>query len=188
MDLILSKWPDLVINILGVLIGGLLAYGVAKWQISRQAKDKKTDDLKLLSNKFEKVCIEVRDNRNIAEQLYKTLRDVGSSATVEEWRYFITIGNKLSSFYFKDIIRTGLNELLPNNVNQELYTAHECSQDLYHFIQQCANHSFALRSIPNPKDDLSLPLNNLKTYSKTVWEKLKYSTEVLDKHKGTDLD
>ncbi|WP_199624790.1 hypothetical protein [Paenibacillus alkalitolerans] len=186
MNLLLSKWPDLIINILGVLIGGLLAYVIAKWQITRQSKDKLKDDLKLLDNKYLKVCVEARDNRNTAEQLYKAIRDVGPEATLEEWHYFISIGNKLSFLYFHDILRSGLNNLLPDKVNDEMYTANEMAQNLYHYIQQCANHSFALRSIPNPKVGLNLPLENLKTYSKTVWDHLKYSVDVLYKHKDKE--
>jgi hypothetical protein len=183
-DDLLSKWPDLLINILGVLIGGLLAYGIAKWQISRQAEDKKKEDLKLLSNKFEKACVEIRDNRNKAEHLYKAMRESSKEATVQEWNYFISIGNSLSFVYYHDIIRSGLNNLLPDSVNNELYSAYDMTQDLFNFIQQCYNQSLALRSIPNPKVALTMPQDNLKTYSKTVWDHLNRSVDILYKHKN----
>lgn len=183
LENLLSKWPDLVINILGVLIGGLLAYAIAAWQIARQAKDKKKDDILLLKYKFSKICVETRDNRNTVEQLYKALQIASKSATPQEWNYFVAIGNSLGFLYYHDIIRTGLINLLPDEVNRELYNAYDHSQDLFNFIQQCYHQSQALHSIPNPQVNLTLPQDNLKTYSKTVWDLLKHSVDILYKHK-----
>jgi len=183
LDDLIIKWPDLIINIFGVAIGGLLAYGIARWQINIQEKKQNAKDMKLLLRKFEHVCIELRDNRNSIRSLYEILRENGLVVTREQWNYYKAVADSFSLFHFHEIVRTDLVNILPNEIQFELFNSYDHVKTLYHMVHQAANLSFALHSTPSPSVDLTLPLTNLITYTNTTLSHLDYSVDLFYKHK-----
>jgi hypothetical protein len=183
---LIEKLPDLIVNIVGVAMGALLAYIVARWQINRQGKDKIHDEEQLLRIKYERLCIELRDNKNTVNQFSEALGIIGKHANSLEWEWLKSIVNALSTEYYKDLLRSGLNRRLEQTIDKEIFSSYTMIDGLYHMVHQSAKYNIALLSMSNPPVEITLPISNVATYTNTVLEHLKYSVKALYDYKDSN--
>ncbi|MCL6605662.1 MAG: hypothetical protein K6T94_22595 [Paenibacillus sp.] len=180
MDELTNKWPELVITISGVFLGAILALWLAKWQLSRQAQEKLKEEKITLQHKYDRILIELRENRDSIKVLSEALGESSVDTTHQEWEYMISIANSLSLYLYHDLINTSLNKLLYQDIDKELYNSYKYVQELYHYVHKQAKYHFALKSIPNPRTQLNTPYKNLSKFTNTVLDHLDYSVNLLD--------
>lgn len=183
MDELLQKWPDLVVNILGVILGGLVAYWLARWQFKHQDRKKKKEELTFLAPIYEKLLIEVRDNRNMVNELITGVDNSHLNPSENEWKYFAAIGECFSFHYYYEINRLNLITHLPQDIREEVDNAFAFTKDLQNYINKNYTLHNALRSVPNPTMQLNVPANNLRVYTDIVKDRLDYSVKTLYAHK-----
>lgn len=180
----MSKWPDLVVNILGVLFSGLLAFQIAKWQVTKQTRDEVVKEKKLLALRFDRMKIEVRDNRNRVQQLLSTL-DNSNNSRMDLWEWAITIVNSFSTLDYDRFLSSGLQKYLPWDVERQLYNSYDEVIGLSHMVNQAAAaHKFYL-GYSGDEQSSNQQLQNVRTYANTVLTGLKDTVILIYKHAET---
>lgn len=186
--MLLEKWPDLVINVFGVALGFIGGWwsssSIVKWQIKKQSEDQLRKDLDTLKFLYHRATLELRDNRNKTEQLCRTI-DLSKNARKDMWEWINAIADAYLFDAYYELMRSGASRLLPSDIQNELYTSHEMIVDLIHMIKQSkAAHSFYY-GYSGDENSANLLFNNTKTYSRTVFEHLKYAVDIVYKYNDT---
>lgn len=183
---LLSKWPDLFVTFMGAsigVIGGWLCSSrIAKWQLNKQTELETKNDLELLKIKFDRVVIELRNNKYEVKKITKTLDKINHSR-LDMWDWIDTIVETLSFKHYEGLIHSGLNKYLPKHIDQELYKSYDMLFGLLHMVKQSRMaHVFHYGYSANKKAADQL-YENVTTYSKTVFRHLDYSTDIIYKYK-----
>lgn len=163
-DKIIDKIIDLIINIVGVMIGGLLAYILAKWQMKKQNENKEDEEKRILKLKLQRCFIEFEYNQKMIEQLWNTMRDTGVYPKDEQWEYYLSINNSLSFLHYEDLVRTGLNNKLPEDIDNKIFDIYSKTIDIYNLTTQSYRETKSLKSNPNPNKNIEKPALDLVNY------------------------
>lgn len=178
---LLSKWPDFTITFLGVFGGGIAAFWVARWQIKQEAKESFEKEREIFKCKFNRVKLELRDNRNSVKQLQRIL-DKSKNARLDLWIWAKTITNSFSTFAYDDLLQSGLDRHLPKRVEGHLFSSYSMVKGLRDMVKQAlAGHEFIGGYQGNNKQQ-NLLFSNVKTYAQTVHNHLEYCVTKLYKY------
>lgn len=170
--MLINKWPDLVVTFLGISLGGLFAFVIAKWGINKQTKNDIEKGKYLLGTKLDRVKIEIRDNRNRVQQLISAL-DNSQASRADLLAWATAIVNSFSTSDYDRLMSTGLQKnSLPWGVEQEIYGAYDDLAGLSHMVEQaCATQNIHLVG--------KLQFQNVKTYSNTILTGLNKAVNVI---------
>lgn len=170
--MLINKWPDLVVTFLGVLLGGLLAFGIANWGIKKQTKNDMKKEKYLLGMKLDRAKMEIRDNRNRVQQLISALGN-SQASRADLWAWATAIVNSFSTSDYDRLIRTGLQKgSLPWDVEQVIYAAYDDLAGLSHMVKK-AGASQNIYQVGN------LQFQNVKTYSNTIFSGLNEAADII---------
>jgi hypothetical protein len=185
LNTLLEKWPDFVINVLGVALGFIGGWwsssNIAKWQVKKQKEDQERKDFDTLKFLFQRTVLELRDNRNKTENLCRTI-ELSRNSRKDMWEWVNAIADTYLFDAYYELMKSGTSRLLLTDIQNELFTSYEMIVDLTHMIKQSkAAHSFYLGYAAD-EDSANMQFNNTKTYATTVFEHLTYAVDIVYKH------
>jgi len=133
---------DLLTDIFGVTIGGLIAFFIARWQLKRQSsieEKKKIENLKVI---FDRIKKELEKNKGILVDLKGKFRK-SNNARKDLWNWGLTYVNSLRFHSYYNLINTGLETLLPKDIEKDIYSAYQSLEDIMHWTKQAVvGHDF----------------------------------------------
>uniref|UniRef100_UPI001F2F4682 hypothetical protein n=1 Tax=Paenibacillus alkalitolerans TaxID=2799335 RepID=UPI001F2F4682 len=138
---------DLCINILGVLIGGLIAYRIARWQFEANETFESRKNQTLLRENINRITEELRKNLGIIIELKGVLNKNENSKNdilhILEWG--MTYVDSFSFFSFKHLSNSYLSTLLPTSLERYIFDSYNELENLKNWYKQTSKaHSFYL--------------------------------------------
>lgn len=149
---LLEQWPDLIGTFYGVLLGGLATFGIVRWQINEERRNREENDREFLALLVEHVNREIGKNLRVLRDLEHAL-DQSPEARLEVWDWAVTIVGSFSSQAHDDLYRTGLQRYLPSEFEEEIRNANAIVFDIRNRARQArAHHTFNQTYRPESRD------------------------------------
>ncbi|MEJ6952094.1 hypothetical protein [Natronospora cellulosivora (SeqCode)] len=181
INIIINKIPDLLVTIFGVFIGGILTFGVAKWQISKQSKLELERDYELLKLLFNRVKLEIRDNKNTLTNLREVL---GSSrhARVDVFVWADKVADSISFEAYNKLKDSGLHRKLDIKIENEIYTSYKMTDEIFNMVKASLYKVKFYYGYGKGQEEIDKVLNDLKVHLNTVNDHLIYSINLLNNY------
>lgn len=135
LEVALALWPDLLVNAVGVLIGGVGALAVARWRIQRQTAAERQRDRNHIASSLEWLWMETRENEDLVTELRRVL-DRGSTPRADLLRWAGSIAEALSFNAYADLIRSGYHRRLPAGPEQLILRTYQMTTSLRNTLRQ----------------------------------------------------
>ena len=103
--------------------------------MKKQDKESYKKDAELIRFHIEKINIELRDNKNITNELIKIIKNVCNSRN-DIWDWAISIVDSYSYNAYRDFLRTNLNRKLPINIERSIFYAYNDLEGLMHMVNK----------------------------------------------------
>ncbi len=132
---ILGLWPELLVNAVGVLIGGIGALAVARWRIQRQTATERQRDRNHIVSSLEWLWLETKENEELVTELRRVL-DRGSTPRADLLRWAGSIAEALSFNAYADLIRSGYHRRLPASAEQLILRTYQMTTSLRNTLRQ----------------------------------------------------
>lgn len=172
---LLDRWPDFAVTLGGVLFGALLALwierGVAHWQLRRQREAEERRNHEYLLSHVDRLKFEIRDNAATVRHLQYFL-EKSPHARVDLFRLAGKSVATLSISAYEDLVRSGLQQLLPEEIQSDFFDARQRTVGLKAMVEagEPAVEFYLGYGVDQKSADLHL--ENVKTYSQTVFDGL----------------
>ncbi len=139
---LVRQWPELVSTFYGVLLGGLAALAVVRWQLSEERKTREGHDKEFLTFLVEHVNREITKNTRTLEDLIEACQQ-SVKARTEIWDWAATIVGAFTSEAHNDLYRTGLQRYLPASFEERIRRGNTIAIDIRNQVRQArAQHIF----------------------------------------------
>ncbi|MEJ2153136.1 MAG: hypothetical protein P8Y29_09360 [Gemmatimonadota bacterium] len=139
---LVRQWPELVSTFYGVLLGGLAALAVVKWQLGEERKTREGHDKEFLTFLVEHVNREITKNTRTLEDLIEACQQ-STEARIEIWDWAATIVGAFTTEAHNDLYRTGLQRYLPSSFEEQIRRGNTIAIDIGNQIRQArAQHIF----------------------------------------------
>lgn len=180
-EVLLAKWPDFVVTVLGVLVGVppalWIGWKLAQWQMAREREAEERRDLGFLLAHLDRVKVEIRDNQQTAAHLIPLLDQAGPANQLAKADLFRWAGKRaeaLSVAAYEDVASSGLHRKLPINIQRELFAARQDAVSLKYMMStgQPAVEFYIRFGKSQELDEL---IQNARTYARTVHDSLDHS-------------
>lgn len=135
LDQLASLWPELVANTIGVLLGGVGALALARWQLRRQSSEEKERSREHLKAVLDWLRLELHENEELIQELRRVfLRDRAPRADLLRWA--ATIAQALTLEAHAELVRGGHHRRLPAEVESQLFRAYQATSSLRNALRQ----------------------------------------------------
>ncbi len=139
---LVRQWPELVSTFYGVLLGGLAALAVVKWQLGEERKTREGHDKEFLTFLVEHVNREITKNTRTLEDLIDACQQ-SVEARIEIWDWAATIVGAFTTEAHNDLYRTGLQRYLPGSFEERIRRGNTIAIDIGNQVRQArAQHIF----------------------------------------------
>lgn len=139
---LVRQWPELVSTFYGVLLGGLAALAVVRWQLGEERKTREGHDKEFLTFLVEHVNRELTKNTRTLENLIEACQQ-SIEARIEIWDWAGTIVGSFTSEAHNDLYRTGLQRYLPGSFEEQIRRGNTIAIDIGNQVRQArAQHIF----------------------------------------------
>jgi hypothetical protein len=139
---LVRQWPELVSTFYGVLLGGLAALAVVKWQLGEERKTREGHDKEFLTFLVEHVNREITKNTRTLDDLIEACQQ-SVEARIEIWDWATTIVGAFTTEAHNDLYRTGLQRYLPVSFEEQIRRGNTIAIDIGNQIRQArAQHIF----------------------------------------------
>lgn len=130
-----SFWPELIANTIGVLLGGIGALALARWQMRRQSAEQRERNREHLKAVLDWVRLELHENQELIEELQRVLRrDQPTRSDLLRWA--ATIAQALTLDAHAELVRGGHHRRLPAEVESQLLKAYQATSALRNSLRQ----------------------------------------------------
>lgn len=174
---LINRWPDFIVTFFSILLGGLVAFWIAKWQVSKQNTATILREKELLSKLFGRVKIELQNNRNRVKQLQEALGD-SKNIRVDILEWAITIIDSFSSNAYAALTNLGLQRNLPQSVELTLYNSYDMINNLAHMVKQTLAEIRFFWGYGGGNEKSDILYENIKNFSQTVLEYLENAVKI----------
>lgn len=137
MDLqqLVGLWPELVVNTVGVLLGGVGALGLARWQMRRQTWAERERSREHLKAVLDWARLEITENLDLIAELQRVFqRDRAGRADLLRWA--ATIAEALSLEAHAELVRGGHHRRLPAELESQLLRGYQAISALRNALRQ----------------------------------------------------
>lgn len=135
LEQLVHLWPELVVNAVGVLLGGIGALGLARWQMRRQSSAERERSREHLKAVLDWVRLELQENEELIEELQRVFRrDRAGRADLLRWA--ATIAQALTLEAHAELLRGGHHRRLPADVESQLFRAYQATSALRNGLRQ----------------------------------------------------
>ncbi len=131
----MSLWPELVANTIGVLLGGIGALALARWQLHRRSAEERERTREHVKAVLDWARLELDENLELIEELQRVFsRDRAGRADLLRWA--ATIGDALSLEAHAELVRGGHHRRLPGAVETQFLRAYQAVRALRNSLRQ----------------------------------------------------
>lgn len=180
-EVLLAKWPDFVVTVLGILVGVppalWIGWKLAQWQMAREMEEEERRDLSFLLAHLDRVKVEIRDNQQTVAHLIPLLdqaRPANQPAKADLFRWAGKRAEALFVAAYEDLASSGLHHKLPMDIQRELFAARQDAVGLRYMMStgQPAVEFYVRFGKNQELDQLIL---NARNYAGTVHDNLAHS-------------
>lgn len=135
LDQLASLWPELVANTVGVLLGGVGALALARWQLRRQSSEERERSQEHLKAVLDWVRLEQNENVELIEEIRRVFqRDRAARSDLLRWA--ATIAQALTLDAHAELVRGGHHRRLPAEVESQVFRAYHATSALKNALRQ----------------------------------------------------
>lgn len=135
LDQLASLWPELVANTVGVLLGGIGALALARWQLRRQSSEERERNREHLKAVLDWVRLEQNENEELIEEIRRVFqRDRAARPDLLRWA--ATIAQALTLDAHAELVRGGHHRRLPAEVERQVFRAYHATSTLRNALRQ----------------------------------------------------
>ncbi len=135
LDQLASLWPELIGNTVGVLLGGIGALTLARWQLRRRSSEEKERSREHLKAVLDWVTLELHENEELIREIRRVFgRDRPTRADLLRWA--ATIAQALALDAHAELVRGGHHRRLPAEVESQLFRAYQATSSLRNALRQ----------------------------------------------------
>ena len=175
-------------NWFATMIGAIIGIPIALWITRVQQKEQERREAKRREERLhlflERVKLELRSNRNQVKELRFALTQ-SSHARADLWEWTTTIVDSFSFAAYNDLIETGLHRLLPQEVEDGLYSSYNELTGLLHKVRQAKAELMFVYGHGGDKKRLDQRLNDVQSDSQNTLDQLDNALSVLDDYQST---
>ena len=135
LDQLASLWPELVANTVGVLLGGIGALALARWQLGRQSSEERERSREHLKAVLDWVRLELHDNQELVEEIRRVFRR-DRAARADLLRWAATIAQALTLDAHAELVRGGHHRRLPAEVESQVFRGYQATSALRNALRQ----------------------------------------------------
>ncbi|MBD0381370.1 hypothetical protein [Paenibacillus sedimenti] len=171
-------FTSLITSILGVLIGGLIAYKIVRWQFESQEIVQSRKNQVLLRENVGRVRKELFYNLGILTELCGVLNKSNTSRTdILDWGMVYV--ESFSFFSFKHLSNSYLHPMLPTILEKEIFESYSELETLIHCYKKILKtYNFSLsvygsqEEAANEFDSLKMNINQVRNKLETGIKKI----------------
>jgi predicted DNA-binding transcriptional regulator len=167
-------YADYIVNFLSVFIAVLAAFFIAKWQLGQQKRLEDEKNNILLQTYLRRVTFELNFNKSNLIILREIISKQ-SRSRVDHWDWMFTIADSFQKTAYEDLLRTGLQKLLPSRVEKSMFITYRMIDTLFAFIKQgraITSYSYGCTGSGDIADG---HFDGVKNYANTVLKRVKYT-------------
>lgn len=132
---LIALWPELVVNTVGVLLGGVGAIGLARWQMRRQSSEERERSREHLKSVLDWARLELDENLELINELQRVFqRDRAGRADLLRWA--ATIAEALTLEAHSELVRGGHHRRLPAELESQLLRGYQATSSLRNALRQ----------------------------------------------------
>lgn len=132
---LIGLWPELVVNAVGVLLGGIGALALARWQMLRKSAEERERSREHLKAVLDWVRLELHENEELIDELQRVLRrDRAGRADLLRWA--ATIAQALSLDAHAELLRGGHHRRLPAEAEAQIFRGYQAMSSLRNALRQ----------------------------------------------------
>lgn len=135
LDQLASLWPELVANTVGVLLGGIGALALARWQLRRQSSEERARSREHLKAVLDWVRLELHENQELIEEIERVFRR-DRAARGDLLRWAATIAQAFTLDAHAELVRGGHHRRLPAEVESQLFRSYQATNALRNALRQ----------------------------------------------------
>lgn len=135
LDQLPGLWPDLISNTVGVLLGGVGALALARWQVSRKSAEERERSREHLKAVLDWLRLELHENQELIEELRRVFGR-SRAARADLLRWAATIAQSLTLEAQAELVRGGHHRRLPAEVEKHLFHAYQATSALRNALRQ----------------------------------------------------
>lgn len=130
-----ALWPELVVNTVGVLLGGVGALGLARWQMRRQSSAERERSREHLKSVLDWARLELDENLELIDELQRVFqRDRAGRADLLRWA--ATIAEALTLEAHAELVHGGHHRRLPADLESQLLRGYQATSALRNALRQ----------------------------------------------------
>lgn len=142
-----------IVTVTGSLLGGVIAFLIARWQLHQEKDDMNTKNKQLVKLVIKEVALEVRNNKNRLKKLEVALEGVNLSDK-RTWEYAYAITKGLGSGSYDLLLRSGLAPYVDENDMKVLYECYSQQEGVISMNREA--HALSLYASLNEKEEKEL--------------------------------
>ena len=128
-------WRELLVTTVGVLLGGLGALALARWQLRHQSASERRRTEAHLASSLEWLRLELRENEELAAELRRVFAR-GSTPRADLLRWAGSIAEALAFDAQANLIRSGYHRQLPTERERSILTTYQTTIALRNMLRQ----------------------------------------------------
>jgi len=130
-----SFWPELVANTVGVMLGGIGALALARWQLQRQSSVERHRSGEHLKAVLDWLRLEQNENLELINELQRVFQRDRTPRT-DLLRWAATIAQALTLDAHAELVRGGHHRRLPAEIETQLFRAYQATSSLRNALRQ----------------------------------------------------
>lgn len=130
-----SFWPELIANTVGVMLGGVGALALARWQLQRQSSVERQRSGEHLKAVLDWLRLELNENLELINELQRVFQRDRTPRT-DLLRWAATIAQALTLDAHAELVRGGHHRRLPAEIETQLFRAYQATSSLRNALRQ----------------------------------------------------
>jgi hypothetical protein len=130
-----NVWRELLVTTIGVLLGGLGAVALARWQVRHQSASERRRRKDHIASSLEWLRLELGENQELVTELRRVF-ERGSTPRADLLRWAGSIAGALAFDAQADLIRSGYHRELPADRERSILTTYQTTSALRNMLRQ----------------------------------------------------
>lgn len=135
MEQLIPLWPELLVNTVGVLLGGIGALALARWQLRRRSSEERDRSREHVKAILDWARLELDENLELIDELQRVFeRDRAGRTDLLRWA--ATIAEALRLEAHSELVRGGHHRRLPAAVEAQFLRGYQAISSLRNALRQ----------------------------------------------------